>query len=172
MCKMPENDPLIPRKWRLNAHGQRMVFAWGPRERSVHTVMKALLWALYLPTYPALHVEVRAGDPRYKPDVVALPPGADAFNAAHAPPFWGEAGHVGKAKIETLARRYPRTHFVIAKWDTSLAPAAALVKAALRGVQRQAAFDLLGFPADSKDRFIDADGMIRITFEDLAFIRL
>jgi hypothetical protein len=33
--------------------------------------MKALLWALYLPIYPKLSVEIAIGD-RYRPDVVEL----------------------------------------------------------------------------------------------------
>jgi hypothetical protein len=44
-------------------------------------------WALYLPLYPNLSVEIGVGD-RYKPDVVAL--GEDG-----RPLFWAEAGQVG-----------------------------------------------------------------------------
>jgi len=67
--------------------------------------MKALLWALYLPHYPELTVEISIGD-RYKPDVVAL-------DAQGSPVFWGEAGQVGLTKIRSLLRRHRRTHFAI-----------------------------------------------------------
>ena len=67
---MPSNQS-IPRKWKLTAHGQHNVFAWGMNERAVHVIMKALIWALYLPEYPESRVEVRIGD-KYKPDVVQL----------------------------------------------------------------------------------------------------
>lgn len=166
------SDPIIPRKWRLRAHNQQNVFAWGPRERSVHTVMKALIWALYLPCYPDLTVEVRAGDPRYKPDVVSVPEGPGLYTAKPDPRFWGEAGQVGREKIETLVRRYPGTHFALGKWDTDLRPVAALVSAALDGVARQAPFDLVAFPPDSVARFIGADGTIRVTHDDLDWTRL
>lgn len=169
---MSRNDPIIPRKWKLSAHGQQNVFLWGAGERSVHTLMKAFIWALYLPEYGDLTVEVRAGDPRYKPDVVALPPEQDPFQVTVDPKFWGEAGQVGKAKIETLVRRYPGTHFAIAKWDTPLHAYARQVQAALKSVERQAPFDLLRFPPDSRERFIDEDGQITLTFDDFEWMRL
>ncbi|MBN1563256.1 MAG: hypothetical protein JXA10_05420 [Anaerolineae bacterium] len=164
---MPTNNS-IPRKWKLTARDQHNVqhnvFAWGMNERAVHVVMKALIWALYLPQYPASRVEVRIGD-KYKPDVVQL-------NAQGEPEFWGEAGMVGKRKIESLVRRYKNTHFVIGKWDARLDPFEKIVSGALEGVDRSAPFDLIRFPDDSIARFIDDEGVITIAPDDLEWLRL
>jgi hypothetical protein len=126
--------------------------------------MKAFLWALYLPTYPDLTVEFRIGD-RYKPDVVAL--GEDG-----RPIFWAEAGQVSLEKIRSLLRRYRDTHFAIAKWATRLDPYVDLVNGALEGLRRSAAVDMICFPEDSAERFIDQEGHIRLTFNDLEWVRL
>lgn len=168
-------DPIIPRKWMLRAHGQRNVFVWGRRERSVHTLMKAFLWALYLPEYPHISVEVRIGD-RYKPDVIAyagqeIAP-AGVFTVQQDPLFWGEAGQVGRDKIDSIVSRYPDTHFAIAKWHTRLDPLEKLVRSALDGVKRTAPFDLITFAPDSYTRFIDDSGNITIHHDDLTWIRL
>ena len=64
-------DLLLRRKWTLRAGDRQVVLIKKPYESTEHVVMKALLWALYLPDYPDLTVEVGVGD-RYKPDVVAL----------------------------------------------------------------------------------------------------
>ncbi|NDJ62370.1 MAG: hypothetical protein GYB67_14680 [Chloroflexi bacterium] len=154
----------LPRKRALRAHGQRVVFAKGLNESAEHVLMKAFLWALYLPTYPDLSVEVRIGD-KYKPDVVQI-------DAANMPIFWAEAGQVGVKKIESLVRRFRTTHFVIAKWNQRLDPVAGNVRAALNGRDHGAPFDLISFPADSADRFIAADGEIRITHDDVTWLRL
>lgn len=154
---------LLRRKWTLRAHGRQVVFVKRPIESSNHVVMKALLWALYLPQYPDLTVEIAIGD-RYKPDVVSL-------NDRGEPRFWGEAGDVTTAKIRSLARRYRRTHFALAKWDARLDPLVAIVEDALRGLNRTAPFDLISFPPDAVDRFIADDGTIRISHADLTWIR-
>ena len=134
------------------------------RDESIeHVLMKAFLWALYLPAYPHLAVEVPIGD-RYKPDLVALDP-------AGRPQFWGEAGKVGKAKYRSLARRFPDTHFAVAKWGGSLAPHQTLIEKALTGFTRRAAFDLISFPPDAAERFVE-DGTIRIAFGDLEILQL
>lgn len=164
-------DPIIPRKWTLRAHNQRNVFFWGPQERSVHTIMKALLWALYLPQYPQMSIEIHIGD-RYKPDVVALPETPDVYSVETAPLFWGEAGQVGRDKIHALARRYRDTHFAIAKWDTALDPVVGMVRDLLDGVERHAPVDLLIFPTDSVERFIDDRGIIAVGHDHLEWIRL
>lgn len=142
----------------------QVVFVKHKQERGAHVFMKAFLWALYLPDYPQMRVEVPAGD-KYKPDVVALDPWGD-------PRFWGEAGAVSTEKIRSLLRRYPRTHFAMAKWATSLAPHAGIVRDAQRETTRHAPVDLLRFPPDSRARFIDAKGRIQLSFEDLEWRRL
>ncbi len=52
----------LRRKWTFRAHGRQVVFVKEPVESTEHVVMKALLWALYLPDYPGLTVEVGIGD--------------------------------------------------------------------------------------------------------------
>jgi hypothetical protein len=126
--------------------------------------MKAFLWALYLPFYLGLSVEMRVGD-RFKPDVVAL-------NEAGRPIFWAEAGQVGLEKTRSLLRRYRETHFAIAKWETRLDPYVELVNNALEDLRRSAPVDLLSFPEDSAERFIEKDGHIQLTLGDVVWVRL
>ena len=161
------SELLLRRKWTLRAHGQQVVFIKKPIEHAHHVLMKAFLWALYLPDYPSLKVEINIGD-RYKPDVVALPP----TEPHGAPLFWGEAGQVSPAKIQSLARRYRQTHLAIAKWGANLRTVEELVTDALTGIEHQAHFDLLCFPTDSADRFIDERGNITLHHTDLIWKRL
>ena len=156
-------DLFLRRKWTFRAYGKQVVFIKRSHERSSHVLMKAFLWALYLPTYPDLTVEVRVGD-RYKPDVVAL-------DEDGRPIFWAEAGQVGLEKIRSLLRRYRDTHFAIAKWATRLDPYVALVEDALEGLRRSAPVDLLCFPDDSAQRFIDHQGHIQLTFDEVEWVR-
>jgi hypothetical protein len=107
------------------------VFVKRKQKRIEHVWMKALLWALYLPEYPDLSVEVRVGE-TYKPDVVTMDPRRGRAR------FWGEAGHVGPEKIDTLIGRYPGTHFAIGKWDRALDPVLEMVE--------QAVHDWIGRP--------------------------
>lgn len=157
-------EQLLRRKWTLRANDRQVVLVKRPYESTEHVVMKALLWALYLPDYPDLTVEVSVGD-RYKPDVVAL-------NGQGPPRFWGEAGEVSVAKIRALTRRYRSTHLALAKWDTRLEPIITVVTDAIAHLNRQAPVDLLSFPADSAERFMDDDGQIRIALHDLDWVRL
>lgn len=157
-------DLLLRRKWTLRAHDRQIVFVKRRLESASHVITKALLWALYVPLYPEIMIE-RAIDDRYKPDLVAL-------DCDGRPVFWGEAGEVGAPKIASLARRYRRTHLAIAKWDQRLSQISELMGDALRGVRRQAPFDLISFPADSAERFIDERGEIVIDFEDIEWLRL
>ena len=135
-----------------------------PIEHTTHVLMKAFIWALYLPEYPDLAVEIPIGD-RYKPDVVQL-------DAQASPLFWGEAGKVSPQKIRSLVRRYPHTHFAIAKWDSALDHVADIVGEAVSKVRRNAPFDLISLPEDSADKFIDQQGNITITFDDIPLVRL
>ncbi|HEX3050128.1 MAG TPA: hypothetical protein VHP83_05690 [Aggregatilineaceae bacterium] len=156
-------DLILPHKWMLRAYDKKVVFVKGFSERPEHVIMKALLWALYLPVYPNLTVEVGVGD-RYKPDVVAL-------DDEGKPVLWAEAGQVSMEKIRSLVRRYRSTHFVIAKWATRLDPLIALVGDALDSSTRCAPFDLIYFGSDSAQRFIDAEGNVRVRLEDLDWVR-
>jgi hypothetical protein len=160
---------VLPRKWRLHAHGSHNVFVKGAMESTEHVLMKIFLWALYLPHYPDLSVEIRIGD-KYKPDVVSM--SAPRFDGTREPRFWGESGQVSVRKIESLTRRYPNTHFAIAKWDFNLKPVSAIVQEALHGRKRSAPFDLLRIPPDSPQRFIDAEGNVTLGFDDIEWVRL
>ncbi len=159
---------LSRRKWMLRAHGQHIVVVRGTHERFTHPLMKALLWAMYLPAYPNCSIEIHLDD-KYRPDVVAFAP-EDALRSG-APVFWGEAGQVSTHKIEALLRRYPHTHVAIAKWDARLEPHISIVQKALNGLKRTAPVDLISFPGDS-DRHVDVDGHITITHNDVNWVRL
>ncbi len=150
---------MLRRKWTLRAHGQQVVFVKNRNERAIHVMMKAFVWALYLPEYPNLSVEIKIGD-RYKPDVVAL-------DLEQQPLFWGEAGQVSERKLRALFKRYPHTHFAIGKWNQRLAPHAAILEKALRGIKRTAPCDLISFPEDSVERFVGERGEIGIGFDDV-----
>jgi len=158
------SELFLRRKWTFRAYGEQVVFIKRANERTTHVLMKAFLWALYLPLYPNLTVEIRIGD-RYKPDVVAL-------DEDGRPLFWGEAGQVGQEKMRSLLRRYRGTHFAVAKWETRLNPYVELVGDALDGLRRMAPVDLICFPEDSAERFIDQHDHIRLAFNDLEWVRL
>jgi len=159
---------LTRRRWMLKAHGRHIVIVKGTHEKFEHPLMKALIWALYLPQYPYATIEVRIGD-RYKPDVIAFP--EEIRGPYDKPVFWGEAGQVGTEKIESIARRYPQTHFVIAKWNKPLVWTLESVKEALNGLKRDAPFDVISFPEHSAN-FIDDDGQIHIGFDDVTWERV
>ena len=106
-----DSELLLGGKFTFRVGGQKLVVVKKPVEHLRHVVMKALLWALYLPTYPQLRVEVSIGY-KYKPDLVAL--------GSEGPLFWAEAGHVGNQKLNRVLKRFPRTHFAIAVWGSSL----------------------------------------------------
>ncbi|MEW6283307.1 MAG: hypothetical protein AB1758_32160 [Candidatus Eremiobacterota bacterium] len=158
------DDLLLRRKWTLRAHGRSHVFTKRSNERSVHVVMKALLWALYLPGYPDLAVETAVGH-RYKPDVVSLDPQGK-------PRFWGEAGHVGIQKIRHLVGRFRATHLALARWHAPMRPFEAMVREELHGVVRTAPVDLVCFAPDAAERFIDPDGRVSVRFEEVEWVRL
>ena len=157
------HEIILPRNWTLRAGDRKVVFIKGNVERPEHVVMKALLWALYTPQYPHISIEIRIGD-RYKPDVVAL-------DDQLQPRFWGESGQVGKEKIHSLVRRYPNTHFAIAKWNTNLAPYKEIISEALKAPKRQAPLDLIQFPENSIEPFFDNDRHINVTFDDVEWMR-
>jgi len=158
-----DRERMLRRKWTLRAHDRQIVLVKRANEQSVHVLLKAFLWALYLPSYPDLTVEIAIGD-RYKPDLVAL----DSYGV---PKFWGEAGQLGLEKIRSIVRRYRSTHFAIAKWNTALSPFREIVKKTLDGVERKSPLDLLCFPDDSIERFIDERGEIHIKHDFLEWVR-
>jgi len=159
---------LTRRRWMLKAQGRHIVIVRGTQEKFEHPLMKALIWALYLPQYPHATIEAWIGD-RYKPDVVAFP--EEIRGPYDKPLFWGEAGLVSVDKIESMARRYPTTHFAIAKWHKPLVWTIDTVTEALKGLKREASFDVISFPDHSAD-FIDDDGQITIGFDDVTWERV
>jgi hypothetical protein len=158
------SDLFLRRKLTLRTAGDQVVFVKRPMESIEHVIMKALLWALYAEEYPQRSVEIRIGD-RYKPDVVSL-------DGTDNPVFWAEAGKVGEAKIRSLARRFPSTHFAMGKWDTALEPYAAIIRDACSQAKRRAPFDLIRFPSDSVARFITNDRDVAIDRSDVEIIRI
>jgi hypothetical protein len=159
-----DEDLLIRRKLTLRAHGKQIVLIKKARESTTHVLMKAFLWALYLPYYPGLSVEIRIRN-RFRPDVVAL-------NEHGDPVFWGEAGYFSARKVHSLVRRCRLTHLAMAKWDTRLRPFITIVEDALDGVRRSGPVDLINFGPDSLERFIDPDGEIHISHRDIEWLRL
>jgi len=153
---------MLRRKWTFRSGDQQVVFAKKPNEHAAHVLMKALTWALYSFEYPAMKVEVPIGS-RYKPDLVQL-------DSRGAPQFWGESGRVGIRKMQRLVRHYRATHFAFAKWDMDLLPLRRIMEKCLPA-GRHAAVDLLSFPADSAERFIDDSGRIEVHLEDVPHLR-
>lgn len=156
-------DLKLRRKWTLRAHGRQMVFIKKPFESDIHVVTKAFIWALFLPAYPHLSVEIPLVG-RYKPDVVQCDDNGE-------PVFWAEAGQVSRRKIRALILRHRLTQLVFGKWDLDLEPLYRIVKKELGAIRRQAPIDLISFPADSDQRFIRPDGTIQISFKDVRHVR-
>ncbi len=152
------DDLTLRGKWTLRAHGKTRVFVKRSVESGAHVLMKALLWALYLPQYPDVAVEISIGH-RYKPDLIAMVDGQ--------PCFWGECGHVGLQKLRTLLTKFRRTHFAFARWATPLRAHDEMIARAMEGVRREAPVELWRFPEDSAERFVDARGNIRLDFAQL-----
>lgn len=153
----------LRQKLTFEAHGRKAVFVKKPVEHMRHVLMKALLWALYLPRFPELRIEVAIGT-RYKPDLVAIDAGAQ-------PLFWAEAGRVSDRKMRALVKRYRHTHFAFAKWNERLAPVEKKLADAIAGTRRSAPVELISFPSDADKRFFGEDGCIDLSFRDLTTVR-
>ena len=156
-------DLKLRRKWTLRAHDKQMVFIKKPFESDIHVFTKAFIWALFLPAYPNLSVEIPV-DSRYRPDVVQ-------FADDGQPVFWAEAGQVSRRKLRALVHRYRFTHLVFAKWNLDLTPFYRILKKEMPVPRREAPVDLVAFPAGSDERFIQPDGTIQITFKDIQHVR-
>lgn len=149
----------LRRKLTLRANGKQIVLEKRSNEKGTHVYLKAFLWAMYLPRFPEAVVEFEIDD-RFKPDVVAL-------DADGRPQFWGEAGVVGMEKLRALARRYPETHFAVAKWSTRLDQFVDELRENLESLRAHGPVEVWGFPDDSAERFITADGEIQLDPEQL-----
>lgn len=148
----------IARKLTLRAHGRQSVFFKRPNESLRHVLMKAGLWALHLEEHPNLVVEPHFDD-RFRPDLVAL--GVDG-----RPVLWCEAGQLHPRKITSVARRYPDTRLVIAKWGLGVAPHVAVTVRALKGVRRRAGVEVVGMPKD-EGRYLDEAGNVLLREADV-----
>ena len=155
----------LRRKLTLRAHGEQIVLVKRSQERIEHVWMKAFLWALYLPDYPDLDVEVDIGD-KYKPDVVAM----DQHRGR--PQFWVEAGDVHPDKTDHLVTHNAGTHLALGKWDQSLDSVRTTVERAVHTTERTAPIDLFRFPPDSGERFVDDKGQITVSRDDLTWVRV
>jgi len=158
-----ESDLQLKRKFTFRKADRKVVLVKKVMESQRHVVMKALLWALYLPTYPGLQVEVSIGN-KYKPDLVQLESGK--------PLFWGEAGSIGSEKLRRILKRFLRTHFALAIWGADLATFEDRVRRRTKRLKRPAPIDLIRFPTDADRRFIDAGGRIAIRHADLDWRRI
>jgi hypothetical protein len=152
------SERYLRRKLTFSAHGRTLVLVKRPQEKIEHRVMMALLWALYLPHYPDLRIDVPIGA-RYRPDLVQL-------DGESRPIFWGEAGEVGAEKLRALCTRYRETHLVFAKWNSNLDPFATMIDVAINNARRTAPVELIGFDAQA-DRFVGDTGEIQISFADV-----
>lgn len=155
------DDFAMPGKLKLRAHGRSIVLHSRRSDRPSHGLMKALLWALYLPEFPTATIEIDVGD-RYTPDVVAL----DEFGK---PLLWAEAGQAAPKKLRDLARRYRSTRLVVAKWNASLEQHLVYIRKAIEGLERTAPFDVISFPAKKRADYIDERGEIRATWSDVVW---
>ena len=158
-----ESDQLeLRRKWTFRAHGQQLIVVKNSLEKASHVYMKAFLWALYRPLFPGLVVEQSLGL-RYKPDVVAL----DERNGS--PVFWAEAGQVALEKLGKLFKRFPATHFAVAKW-ASAPQWQGHLRQLIQPLKRQAPVDFLIFPRESLS-WIDEKGQIDAALEQVLVAR-
>jgi hypothetical protein len=149
----PSNELALRRKLTFRSNDASIVLVKRPIESVEHVLQKAFLWALYLPMYPGVRVEVPFGNNgRYKPDLLALD--------GERPLFWGECGVVSVAKLNNLLGRHRQTHFVFSKWQTT-ASFDGSIDRALTGLRRSAPVELICFPAHST-AWIDRNGRITI----------
>jgi len=158
-----DSQLLLGGKYTFRVGSRKLVFVKRPVEHPRHVIMKALLWALYVPLYPDLRIEVPIGY-KYKPDLVQM--GSDS------PLFWGEAGHVGNQKLKRMLKRFPKTHFAFAVWENPLKPMGTRVRHLTRVIHRQAPIDLIRFPEDAGSLFIDPRGAIRVRHQELEWQHL
>ena len=159
----PKHEPLT---LELSACGSRVQLCKNQGESVQHLVLKALVWALLLPTHPGAACELDLGL-RYRPDVVAL-------DGEGSPCWWGECGSVKASKLSHLANAFPQARISVAKWGRSdLRGYATQLRSELKlTAGRTAPFEVISFPADSIERFVSDDGELAVTFDDLTVVAL
>lgn len=164
LLSAPKHAPLA---LQLRSRGRNLALDKNPGESVEHLVLKALVWALLLPTHADAEVERDLGM-RYRPDVVALD------DASGMPLWWGECGSVKPRKLRELATSFPETKFSVAKWGRSdLRGYAANLRTELAlPAERRAPFELLNFPSTAIDDFLSDDGEITVSYDDVQVVNL
>lgn len=99
----------------------RRVRLWQRRgETYEHVLLKALGFAMYVPEYTQLEIELPVGL-RYKPDLVALNEGSTPRAGARFL-FWGECGLVTMRKVAWLLKHGDAERVVLFKLDCGVRP--------------------------------------------------
>ena len=158
-----DSDLLLRRKYTFRVGNRKIILVKKSVERQRHIVMKALLWALYLPEYPELQIEIPIGN-KYKPDLVQLESGS--------PQFWGEAGSISTQKLRRTLKRFSHTHFAFAIWGSELNQLETRIRRQTKGVKRFSPVDIIRFSPDAGQQFIDDHGRISVHHSDLEWRRI
>jgi len=158
-----DGDLLLKRKYTFRVGNRKIILVKKSVERLRHIVMKALLWALYLPEYPELRIENPIDD-KYKPDLIQLESGR--------PRFWGEAGSVRTQKLRRTLKRFPHTHFAFAIWGSDLVQLETRIRRGTEGVKRVSPVDIIRFSPNAGQQFIDDHGRISVHHSDLEWRRI
>uniref|UniRef100_A0A7S3VZN6 Uncharacterized protein n=1 Tax=Strombidinopsis acuminata TaxID=141414 RepID=A0A7S3VZN6_9SPIT len=155
----------------LSCAGQSASLHKARGESVEHVLLKALVWAMYLPIYPTAicedspiaRLKVAGSSLRYHPDVYA----ANSNAPANSPLWWAECGSVSVPKLRELAEAYPSTSFTVAKWARS--DLRGYATSLCRDLPASCAerFEVVSFPADAPERFINEEGQVSVGFDDL-----
>ena len=156
-------EPVIAGKLTIRAGGRKVVLRKHPWESSRHVLLKALVFALYVPDYRDLVVEPPRAE-RYRPDVAA-------FATDGTPLFWAECGETGRDKLAWLLKHRAHTHLVLARQGVALEPWRALVADLASGVQRRAPVELVLLPPGA-ERFIGPDGEVVVSRSDATIVHI
>ncbi len=156
-------EPAIAGKLTIRAGSRKVVLRKHPWESSRHVLLKALVFALFVPDYPDLVVEPPRAE-RYRPDVAA-------FAADGTPTFWAECGETGRDKLAWLLKHRPATHLVLARQGVALEPWQALVRDLADGIRRSAPVELVLVPPHA-DRFVRPDGAVVVGRSDVTIVGL
>ncbi len=134
----------------------RRVRLWQRRGESYgHVLMKALGFAMYVPRYPNLEVELPVGL-RYKPDLVSLnEPEGGRPRAGARFLFWGECGMVSMRKVAWLLKHGDTERLVLFKIGSGVraytSELRASVEARYRGSGRLTLVNFVGDIAERAD---------------------
>lgn len=144
-------ERVIPGKLTVRVGQRKLVLAKGAGESERHVLLKALLFARYVGTYPHLLVERSIGL-RYKPDLVELGPNQSIR-------FWGESGVTSRQKVLWLVRHVRDGHLAFARQATAGDTFVEGIADAVRRQSRHGLIEVLSFGNDAWDAIL-ADGTI------------